>query len=163
MCVPLLLLFFMSVDSFPLWGLLFFFFSVFTDKIHVPIGNFNIYILIYLGICIIKSFMKLAPAFFYFYFFFLQSTVTMFGSLLLPVPPPSPYKYPPVLGINKNCWIDSIVYFDFQGTSHISSSRMAGEIVRIACCPWKMATSPNTVILVSNFVNLVHVCVKLKV
>lgn len=70
MCVPLLLLFFMSVDSFPLWDLLFFFFSVFTDKIHVPIGNFNIYILIYLGICIIKSFMKLAPAFFYFIFFF---------------------------------------------------------------------------------------------
>lgn len=124
----------------------------------------HIYILIYWGICIIKSFMKLALAFFlFFYFFFLQSTVTMFGSLLLPVPSPSPYKYPPVLGINKNCWIDCIVYFDFQGTSHISSSRMAGEIVRIACCPWKMATSPNTVTLVSNFVNLVHVCVKLKV
>lgn len=70
MCVPLLLLFFMSVDSFPPWGLLFFFFSVFTDKIHVPIDNFNIYIHIYWVICIIKSFMKLAPAFFLFLFFF---------------------------------------------------------------------------------------------
>lgn len=69
MCVPLLLLF-MSVDSFPPWDLLFFFFSVFTDKIHVPIGNFNIYILIYLGIYIIEYFMKLAPAFFLFLFFF---------------------------------------------------------------------------------------------
>lgn len=54
---------------------------------------------IHWGICICKFFMKQAPAFVY----FLQSTVTMFGSLLLPVPPPPPYKYPPVLGINKNC------------------------------------------------------------
>lgn len=114
------------------------------------ISNTYVYMYIHWGICICKFFMKQAPAFVY----FLQSTVTMFGSLLLPVPPPPPYKYPPVLGINKNCWINCIMYFDFQGTSHISSSRMAGEIVRIACCPWKMATNTNTVILVSDFVSM---------
>ena len=62
--------------------------------------------------------------------------ITMFGSFLLPVSPSSTYKYPPVLRIGKNCWVDSIMDFDFQGTSHISSSRMAGEVVRIAWCPY---------------------------
>ena len=62
--------------------------------------------------------------------------ITMFSSFLLPVSPSSPYKNPPVLRIGKNCWVDSIMDFDFQGTSHISSSRMAGEVVRIAWCPY---------------------------